>query len=956
MRFMKKSIVIVVVIALLAQVSIFAAGSDEVLYLESSFNQTEEFTEYLQNPSGYTVIPEAVEYKRDGGEVSLANAYPESYNSETDGGISGEKFPAVRDQVIDGDCWAFAATAASEYSSLKYNDRDYGSEDKLLSEYHMAASMNLTNDEEYRGFTTGFTTGGNRGMATAYMARGGAAGPVKLTDFNSAMYDEYSAARDDYTKLMNKSRTMTLKEAEYVTSTYEGSSYFDCYYADGVMTSYRYGRNEESISLIKEAIMEYGAVTSDYYAYESSSKYYNRTTGAYCGSWNDMISKNTPDGNGVSRFYVEDGETRYEFATSTNHAITIVGWDDNYSYTNFEYTPRSFDGEKYTYENGAWIVRNSWGDRWGNGGYEYISYMDPTIGFNVTGYKFDNSVNDNVYTYSPLGVGGSSGIPNVMGYMYMVNRYDVKEKGAEESLTSIGLYVLDTADTYSVMIDTKPVEDLEKLSKKEFEKNKIKLINPENGEASDSIKFSTTGYKVLELSTPITVSGKYDIYIRVSDSNKLSSDRYSLATTGGASLSQYQAHTAGVSYSPSSFRADDVVLSWSDICEDGNVNWCIGAYTNDVNGSPTATPGATATPSPAPTATPSPTPTATPSPTPTATPSPTPTATPTPTPTAAPTSTPTATLKPNTTSYQLSVEAVEGVLEATIAKCETNVETIEIPPAFESEGKTYVVVGIGEEAFKDCTIPVEITIPDSVRTVGAEAFTGCTGLTSVNIGSGVTQIGYPLFKGCTSLKEVVISPENENFDISEGIIFNKNHTDIVRYLPANTQSEYTVPDGVSAIARGAFDSCTNLEAITIPATVTTIGEEAVTGCAPNLIIYGYRNSAAETYAAENGIRFSPLDSAFGVPVVTVDSSAQTVSVSIKRADITCDDSVLMIGLYDNAGMLVKFAPYVPEFDENGEYSVEGVEYGGTGAVSGKVFVWKNDVLIPYIDETEFKIE
>ncbi len=79
--------------------------------------------------------------------------------------------------------------------------------------------MNLTNDEEYRGFTTGFTTSGNRGMATAYMARGGAAGPVKLTDFNSAMYDEYSAARDDYTKLMNKSRTMTLKEAEYVTST-----------------------------------------------------------------------------------------------------------------------------------------------------------------------------------------------------------------------------------------------------------------------------------------------------------------------------------------------------------------------------------------------------------------------------------------------------------------------------------------------------------------------------------------------------------------------------------------------------------------------------------------------------------------------------------------------------------------------------------------------------------------
>ena len=55
-----------------------------------------------------------------------------------------------------------------------------------------------------------------------------------------------------------------------------------------------------------------------------------------------------------------------------NHAVTIVGWDDHFSKDNFlaDHKPP---------EDGAWIVRNSWGPDWGMDGYFYLSYYDCNI-------------------------------------------------------------------------------------------------------------------------------------------------------------------------------------------------------------------------------------------------------------------------------------------------------------------------------------------------------------------------------------------------------------------------------------------------------------------------------------------------------------------------------------------------------------------------------------------------
>ncbi len=59
-------------------------------------------------------------------------------------------------------------------------------------------------------------------------------------------------------------------------------------------------------------------------------------------------------------------------STVINHIVTVVGWDDTYSKDNF--LPVS-----NVTSDGAWIIKNSWGRRKGDGGYYYLSYQDPNI-------------------------------------------------------------------------------------------------------------------------------------------------------------------------------------------------------------------------------------------------------------------------------------------------------------------------------------------------------------------------------------------------------------------------------------------------------------------------------------------------------------------------------------------------------------------------------------------------
>ncbi|MDD6094259.1 MAG: leucine-rich repeat protein [Clostridia bacterium] len=140
------------------------------------------------------------------------------------------------------------------------------------------------------------------------------------------------------------------------------------------------------------------------------------------------------------------------------------------------------------------------------------------------------------------------------------------------------------------------------------------------------------------------------------------------------------------------------------------------------------------------------------------------------------------------------------------------------------------VTCIGEEAFSDCTGLVSVTIPDSVKIIDGVAFQKCTSLSTVTIGNSVTTIGYSAFFGCNSLTSITVSDNNMNYSSQDGVLFNKDKTELIQYPAGNSRTEYTVPETVERIYTNAFMNSTELSSVVIPVSITRIVGGVFSGC------------------------------------------------------------------------------------------------------------------------------
>ncbi|MFR1272053.1 MAG: leucine-rich repeat domain-containing protein [Eubacterium sp.] len=140
------------------------------------------------------------------------------------------------------------------------------------------------------------------------------------------------------------------------------------------------------------------------------------------------------------------------------------------------------------------------------------------------------------------------------------------------------------------------------------------------------------------------------------------------------------------------------------------------------------------------------------------------------------------------------------------------------------------VISIGDSAFENCTSLTSVTIPDSVTIIGRSAFENCTSLTSVTIPNSVTSIGDYAFSNCTSLKSIEVSENNKNYASIDGVLFNKDKSELVTYPAGKTDSEYVIPNSVTSIGYSAFENCTSLTSVTIPDSVTSIDYSAFENC------------------------------------------------------------------------------------------------------------------------------
>ena len=142
-----------------------------------------------------------------------------------------------------------------------------------------------------------------------------------------------------------------------------------------------------------------------------------------------------------------------------------------------------------------------------------------------------------------------------------------------------------------------------------------------------------------------------------------------------------------------------------------------------------------------------------------------------------------------------------------------------------SDNMTY----IGPEAFYNCTSLTSIAIPNSVTDIYFEAFYGCSRLKNVTIGNGLESIGSDAFKYC-SLANINVEDGNVKYSSQDGVLFNKDKTELLQYPIGNERASYDIPNGVTSIGDKAFRDCKKLTSVTIPNCLENIDYCAFNNC------------------------------------------------------------------------------------------------------------------------------
>lgn len=171
----------------------------------------------------------------------------------------------------------------------------------------------------------------------------------------------------------------------------------------------------------------------------------------------------------------------------------------------------------------------------------------------------------------------------------------------------------------------------------------------------------------------------------------------------------------------------------------------------------------------------------------------------------------------NLVSVQLP-NGLKSMGESAFQGC-TSLKDIRIP-----EG----VVSIEDGTFYRCENLASITLPESLKTIEHGAFEECNSLESITIPSGVTKISITSI-ACAKLESINVSADNKAYSSENGVLFNKDKTELIRYPEAKVGDSYTVPSSVVSIATFAFSS-SNLKSITLPNGLKSIGGAVFSLC------------------------------------------------------------------------------------------------------------------------------
>ncbi|HOT04425.1 MAG TPA: DUF2341 domain-containing protein, partial [Methanolinea sp.] len=362
----------------------------------------------------------------------------------------------------------------------------YGSTESVLKPGE-TWDFSENNLKNTHGFDYGSCAGGNYDMSTAYLTRW--SGPI------TEAADPYNAG--------SSYSPPGLSPVKHVQ---------DVFYIPGRSSSLD---NDN----IKNAIMTYGGVAT---AFFWSDTYYSATNKNYYFSGS---------------------------SSEDNHAITLIGWNDNYDRNNFKYIPNV---------NGAFLAKNSWGSSWGDGGYFWISYNDTRLARYFTNAVFFTEPLTNydyIYQYDPLGWVSSVGYGT--NTAWGANKFTSPRN---EQLEAIGFYTAAPNTAYEVYVHKNPTNG---------------PLNTTGSASSKAGTINVSGYHSIPLSNPVPLKAGDTFSIVV----KITTPGYNYPVPYEYPINGYSSQATslpGQSYiSPSGESG-----TWLDITSwQSNANVCIKGYT-----------------------------------------------------------------------------------------------------------------------------------------------------------------------------------------------------------------------------------------------------------------------------------------------------------------------------------------------------------------------------------------